>query len=97
MNKYKSYNSLIIILLYIEIINSFFIFYEFKKKSWQLCKSYFTHNNNIFLNRSFYNFKFIGFRINYKKDNWNKAENFIIKRKNEINFKKICLIFCELK
>ena len=158
MNKYKSYNSLIIILLYIEIINSFFIFYEFKKKVGNYVRvisliiitfflivlsiilnlldfglittifssidSFYYMAYKIFMNEYLVNnlelyflVIFLGSKIwdiyflylllkffwekfdilQYKKDNWNKAENFIIKRKNEINFKKICLIFCELK
>jgi len=156
MNKYKSYNSLIIILLYIEIINSFFIFYEFKKKVGNYVRvisliiitfflivlsiilnlldfglittifssidSFYYMAYKIFMNEYLVNnlelyflVIFLGSKIwiyflylllkffwekfdilQYKKDNWNKAENFIIKRKNEINFKKICLIFCEL-
>ena len=157
MNKYKSYNSLIIILLYIEIINSFFIFYKYKKKVGNYVRvisliiitfflivlsiilnlldfgiittifssidSFYYMAYKIFMNEYLVNnlelyflVIFLGSKIwdiyflylllkffwekfdilQYKKDNWNKAENFIIKRKNEINFKKICLIFCEL-
>ena len=157
INKYKSYNSLIIILLYIEIIDAFYIFSEFKKKVGNYVRvisliiiTFFLIVLSIILNlldfglittifSSIDSFYYMAYKIfmneylvnnlelyflviflcskiwdiyflylllkffwekfdilKYKKDNWNKAENFIIKRKNEINFKKICLIFCEL-
>ena len=157
LKKYGLYNSLIVIILYIEIICALYIFSELEKKAGNyknvisiimltfflliisgilnildigLISNIFASINsfrykaykifkNKYLNDTSENYfllilipskiwdlyfwytliKFFLRKytiIRHKKEDWNKIENFLLKRKNRINLKKIYLIFCKL-